>query len=315
MNQLPPNPQSGPHESHENKESGRHPERSRLSGEPKDLLLVNAPFTRRWLLRPQIWIELFAILNVGFLTFDIYLAHSVNQFRNHAEYIPLFFSAIAPLVLILALALRYRWPEVWKDLGYLVAWVAVLVGLTGVILHLESRFFYERTLGSLTYSAPFAAPLAYTGLGLLVIMNRMVDPESEEWAQWVLLLALGGFVGNFVFSLADHAGNGFFNPLEWVPVVASAIAVGFLFVPLVMRVSRQFIDLCAAVLVLEAGVGLWGFVLHASANLRGPSVHAFDNFIYGAPPMAPLLFPNLMILGIIALWQLRTSTVAEPAHA
>jgi len=54
--------------------------------------------------------------------------------------------------------------------------------------------------------------------------------------------------------------------------------------------------------------GLWGFVLHAEGNLRGPSVHAFENFIYGAPPMAPLLFPNLMVLGIIALWQLRTNS-------
>jgi len=91
-------------------------------------------------------------------------------------------------------------------------------------------------------------------------------------------------------------------------VVASAVAVGFLAVPLIMRISRPYIDLCAAVLVLEAAVGLWGFVLHAEGNLRGPSVHAFDNFIYGAPPMAPLLFPNLMVLGIIALWQLRTNS-------
>lgn len=261
----------------------------------------------RWWARPQIWTEAFIILNVGFLTFDIYLAHSVNQFRNHAEYIPLFFSACAPLVLVFALTVRYRWPAVWKDLGYLVGWIAVIVGLTGVILHLESRFFYERTLQSLTYSAPFAAPLAYTGLGFLLIMNRMVDPDALEWAQWVLALTLGGFVGNFIFSLADHAGNGFFNPLEWVPVVASAIAIGFMAVPLFMRVSRQYIDLCAAILLLEAGVGLWGFVLHAMGNLRGPSVHAFDNFIHGAPPMAPLLFPNLMMLGIIALWQLRLS--------
>ena len=250
--------------------------------------------------------ELFAILNVGFLTFDIYLAHSVNQFRNEAEYIPLIFSASAPVGLIFALAVRYRWPAVWKDLGYFVGWIAVFVGLTGVILHLESHFFYERTLRSLTYSAPFAAPLAYTGLGFLIILNRMVNPESIEWAHWVLLLTLGGFIGNFVFSLADHAGNGFFTPLEWVPVVASAIAVGFLAVPLFIRVSRQYIDLCSAILILEAGVGLWGFVLHAMRNLRGPSAHAFDNFIYGAPPMAPLLFPNLMVLGIIALWQLRT---------
>jgi len=264
--------------------------------------------SERWWAQPQIWIEGFATLNVGFLTFDIYLAHSVNQFRNPAEYIPLFFSATAPVLLIFALAVRNRWVAVWKDLGYLVGWVAVLVGLTGVILHLQSHFFYERTLRSLTYSAPFAAPLAYTGLGFLLIMNRMVDPESVEWAQWVLLLTLGGFIGNFVFSLADHAGNGFFNPLEWVPVVASAVAVGFLAVPLIMRISRPYIDLCAAVLVLEAAVGMWGFVLHAEGNLRGPSVHAFENFIYGAPPMAPLLFPNLMVLGIIALWQLRTNS-------
>ena len=100
----------------------------------------------------------------------------------------------------------------------------------------------------------------------------------------MLLLALGGFIGNFVFSVSDHASNGFFNPLEWVPVVASAIAVGFLTVPLTMRVSRRYIDLCAIILLLEAGVGLWGFLLHAEGNLRGPSVHAFDNFIYGAPP-------------------------------
>ncbi len=258
-----------------------------------------------WFLRPQIWIEFFAIANIGFLTFDIFLAHSVNQFRNHAEYIPFFFSATAPVVLIFALAVRYRWPGVWKDLGYLVGWIAILVGLTGVVLHLESHFFYERTIRSLTYSAPFAAPLAYTGLGFLLIMNRMVDPETEEWAGWVLFLTLGGFIGNFIFSLADHAGNAFFNPLEWVPVVASAVAVGFLAVPLITRVSRAYIDLCATILLLEAGVGLWGFVLHASGNLRGPSVHPFDNFIYGAPPMAPLLFPNLMVLGIIALWQLR----------
>jgi hypothetical protein len=267
-----------------------------------------AAANERWWMRPQIWVEAFATLNVGFLTFDIYLAHSVNQFRNQAEYIPLIFSATAPIFLIVALVARFRWLAVWKDLGYLVGWLSVLVGLTGVILHLQSHFFYEHTLRSLTYSAPFAAPLAYTGLGFLLIMNRMVDSETIEWAQWVLLLTLGGFIGNFIFSLADHAGNGFFNPLEWVPVVASAIAVGFLAVPLIMRVSRQYIDLCAALLLLEAGVGLWGFILHALGNLRGPSVHAFDNFIYGAPPMAPLLFPNLMVLGIIALWQLRTTT-------
>ena len=57
---------------------------------------------------PQLWIEVFAILNIGFLTFDIYLAHSVNQFRNRAEYIPLFFSATAPVVLMVGTGSRKR---------------------------------------------------------------------------------------------------------------------------------------------------------------------------------------------------------------
>jgi len=182
----------------------------------------------RWWARPQIWIEVFAILNIGFLTFDIFLAHSVNQFRNPAEYIPFFFSATASIVLLIALALRYRKPGVWNYLELAIGAIALLVGFTGLILHLESRFFYERTIRSLTYSAPFAAPLAYAGLGFLLIMNRLVDPASVEWAQWVLSFTMGGFVGNFIFSLADHAGNGFFNPFEWVPVIASAIAIGFL---------------------------------------------------------------------------------------
>ncbi len=258
-----------------------------------------------WWAQPQIWIELFVIANIGFLTFDIYLAHSVNQFRRAPEYLPLYFSASAPAFLMLGLYFRNRRPAVWGALGYLVGGASVLIGLAGVIFHLESRFFYDRTILSLTYSAPFAAPLAYTGLGFLLIMNRMVESRASEWAQWILLFTLGGFIGNFIFSLTDHAGNGFFNPLEWVPVIASAIAIGFLAVPLMARVSRSYIYLAAFVLLLEAGVGIWGFLLHALSNLRGPSIHAFDNFVYGAPPLAPLLFPNLVLLGLIGLWRFR----------
>src|SRR5262249_53084779 len=161
------------------------------------------------------------------------------------------------------------------------------------------------------YSAPFAAPLAYTGLGFVLVMNRMVDSESTEWARWILLFTMGGFIGNFTFSLADHAANGFFFEVEWVPVAASAVAIGFLCATLLAHVSRWFIDVCAVVMILEAGIGLWGFVLHSMGNLRGPSVHAFDNFVYGAPPMAPLLFPNLMVLGVIGLWQLRNKIGEE----
>lgn len=73
-----------------------------------------------------------AILNVGFLTFDIYLAHSVNQFRNQAEYIPLIFSAGAPLVVILASAVCAAGPQfgrIWAI--WLAGWLC-LSGLQGL---------------------------------------------------------------------------------------------------------------------------------------------------------------------------------------
>jgi len=257
---------------------------------------------RPWWQDQQLWIEVFVLANFAGLILDIFLAHSENHFRRESEYVPLVFSAAATVTLACVIPLRRTWPAVWRDVGHLVGWAAVVVGLAGVILHLDSRFFYDRTIRSLTYAAPFAAPLAYTGLGLLLLVNRIVEPDTLDWAQWILLLALGGFAGNFVFSLTDHAQNAFFNPLEWIPVVTSALAVGFLLVPFVVRVTVPYLRLCALVLALQAVVGIAGFVLHSAADLRQPGATLFERVLSGAPPMAPLLFPNLVLLSAIALW-------------
>ena len=263
---------------------------------------MQAGTDRSWL-EPRFLLEAFVISNLGFLAFDIYLAHSMNDFRRPAEYIPLYFSIAAPLLLVIGLVAERAQLRWWKILGGVVGAASIVVGLAGVIFHLDSAFFYERTLRSLTYSAPFVAPLSYTGLGFLLIMNRMVKNETSEWRQWILLMTAGGFLGNFVLSLADHATNGFFSAAEWIPVWASALAVGFLIAALVLPPSRPFVFLCVAILALEAIVGLWGFALHAHANLAGPSIHPFANFVHGAPPFAPLLFPNLVILGLLGFWR------------
>ena len=261
------------------------------------------PERTKWWWHHRRWVELFVLVNLAFLAFDIYLAHSVNQFQDAAEYLPLYFSLAAPPVLLIALIADFVRPNaaVWRDLGYLVGWLSILTGLAGVLFHLDSRFFYDRTIQSLVYAAPFAAPLAYTGLGLLLVMNRMVAADSPEWPLWVLLLALGGFVGNFIFSLTDHAQNGFYHWSEWIPVVSSALAVGFLTVPFLTQVTKRYLGLCAAVLMVQAAVGISGFFLHSIANLYGPAPRMWDNFIFGAPALAPLLFPNLVLLACIAL--------------
>ena len=116
----------------------------------------------RWAHDAQLWVELFVTSNLLVLAADIYIAHSVNQFRKAAEYIPLYFSIATPIALLIVIGLKWiaRMHEPWRDVGYLAGWLAILVGLGGVLFHLESRFFLDHTLKSLTYAAPFAAPLS-----------------------------------------------------------------------------------------------------------------------------------------------------------
>ena len=128
-----------------------------------------------------LWVEIFAVLNLAFLALDISLAHSVNSFRHPAEYIPLVFSIAAPPVMVAGIFARARGKTaLWRWLGHLLGWSSLAIGLAGVLFHLESAFFLQRTVKSLTYAAPFAAPLAYAGLGLLLIMNRMVASATER---------------------------------------------------------------------------------------------------------------------------------------
>ena len=69
------------------------------------------PLRADWRTDHQLWIESFALINFAGLAADIYLAHSANAFRRTAEYIPLYFSAAAPIVLLAGVALRRRAPS------------------------------------------------------------------------------------------------------------------------------------------------------------------------------------------------------------
>ena len=251
-------------------------------------------------------LEAFVLSNYAFLILDVYLAHLVNRFRHAAEWIPVGFSVAGVLVLAPALVVRLggRGTSFAHPAGRVVGYASVVVGLAGVLYHLDSQFFSQWTMPSLVYTAPFAAPVAYAGLGCLLLVNRMVPSRDVEWSQWVVFFALGGFVGNFGLSLADHAMNGFFHATEWLPVCASALAVGFLGVALIER-REAFLRVAAAVLALQVVVGIAGFYFHAVADINSLSSSLFENFIHGATVFAPLLFVNLVLLAMIGLWDMR----------
>ena len=243
-------------------------------------------------LRPLVAAEAFAIVNLGFLAVDVWLAHSTNRFERPVEWLPVGFSIAAPLLLLIRA----------RIVGFLVGWTSVLVGVAGMVFHLQSHFFEEQTIRNLVYTAPFIAPLAYTGIGLLLILDRMVDADSVEWAQWVVFLALGGFAGNFVLSLADHAQNGFFNRAEWVPVVAAAAGVGFLLLAALRPADALLRRVTLWLLAAEILIGMAGFLLHLRADFARPGESLFSRLLYGAPVFAPLLFANLSLLAGIGMW-------------
>lgn len=240
-------------------------------------------------------LEYFVLLNISFLAIDIYIAHSINAFAHWAEWIPFYFSVVAPFVLLIG--------RRGVMAGYMVGYGCIAVGILGFLFHLESQFFAFYTIKSLVYTAPFVAPLAYAGIGFLLVMNRMVSFESPEWSRWVLFLAMGGILGNFVLALCDHAQNGFYSAWEWAPVYISALAVGFVVMAMTKSPTHAFLRICCSVLAMSVAIGVIGFGLHFEANWHASSTMT-DNFLYGAPILTPLLLPNLAILAGIGIWDL-----------
>jgi len=247
-------------------------------------------------------LEVFALVNLAFLAVDIYVAHLVNEFANPLEWLPVVFSSIAPLALLPGL-LRYRGfrEGVGRIGGLVVGFASIGVGILGMVLHLNSHFFAAQTLQNLVYAAPFVAPLAYAGVGFLILLNRMVDVDKQEWGRWVLFFAMGGFCSNFGLSLLDHAQNGFFYKPEWIPVVASAAGIGFLVTAVAVEADDKLIKAGMLMMGVEILVGLLGAVLHVWADLTA-DVGLYDAFVYGAPAFAPMLFPDLALLAVIGLW-------------
>ena len=237
----------------------------------------------------RVWlVELFVFGNLAFLALDIYLAHSINDFAHPAEWIPFYFSLVVPPLMLPGVIRRECHRGVGLKVGLSVGVGSVLVGIAGMLLHLSSNFFQEQTLKALVYTAPFAAPLAYSGVGFLLILNRMEPAPSRAWGPWVVFLALCGFVGTLALSLFDHAQNGFFVAAEWIPVIASAFAVSFLVVMVLRQTDRLLLNACVVVMFFQILVGMLGFGLHLFADLNGPATSLAKNVIYGAPLFAPL---------------------------
>ena len=107
----------------------------------------------------------------------------------------------------------------------------------------------------------------------------------------MILLGLGGVVGNFIFSLTDHAQNGFFYWTEWIPVASSAFAVGFLMTIFLTPVTRRFLVLCGLVLSGSSGGRLARLCPSYPPTFADPRPSG-SRTSSSAPALAPMLLPQ-----------------------
>lgn len=111
---------------------------------------------QNWKTAHDPWLEAFVLFNFLCLAGHILLAHASNFFRNRWEHLPVWFSplaAAAPAIGDCSCACTQERPGLWSRLGIFAAWLSFALGAADVIFHLDSHFFYERTIRSLTYAA------------------------------------------------------------------------------------------------------------------------------------------------------------------
>ena len=249
------------------------------------------------------WAIAFAGFNFLFMGLDIVMAHSVNEFGKSAEFVPLVFSGVAGPAALVQAIVRPR-AAAWRGffLGVLAA--GVVVGLAGTWLHLDSHFLRHPSLKTLVYTAPIVAPLACAGVSFVALAGLMDSESAWSRQRALFLLAGGGFAGNAFLAVADHAQNGFFVSVEWSSVFAGFLgAATFLGLALRERPSSVEGSFALLVVLFQMAIGSVGFGFHLLANLDGVGPTFVDQFVFGAPVFAPLLFANLGLLGLLALME------------
>jgi hypothetical protein len=266
---------------------------------------------------------LLAAVNEIFLGVDTYLAHGANLTIRPEEWIPIVFGPVAGVFLLLAglLALRRRSLATLLATGMFV--VSIVVGALGAYLHLERGLLPDAPPGHrvsidlLVWAPPVLGPMVFALIGILGISAAWVEdppesgllhvfgkrlqlpyPKTQAYFYIVGMAALATVIS----SVLDHARLNFADPWLWLPTIAgivgtvTAVTLGAIDQP-----RRADLLTYTGTMLLLIAVGVIGAALHVRANLTAQGTVVVERFLRGAPVLAPLLFANVGLLGLLVL--------------
>jgi hypothetical protein len=135
-------------------------------------------------------------------------------------------------------------------------------------------------------------------------------PLSKTRA-YFLMLGLGTMVTT-ISSVLDHARTGFDNPFLWIPTTVGVFAtVVQVTLGYIERPTRSDLITYTGAMLLMIVTGLVGAVLHVEDNLTASGAFVAERFIRGAPFLAPLLFANMGMLGLLVLLDPRSEMLPD----
>ncbi|MCB9418319.1 MAG: hypothetical protein H6667_00825 [Ardenticatenaceae bacterium] len=267
---------------------------------------------------------LMAAINLLFLGLDTYLAHLISGTIVPREQIPVYFGAIAGVILLVAglIALRNRPLAVW--LATLVLLSSTAVGLLGAYFHLVRAVLPTAPVGQrvnmnlLIWAPPIVAPLTFALVGLWGLSAAWVEDPADSGVLRIgqrrrlrlpysktrayLFMVSLGTLATLLSSVLDHARAEFKNPWVWIPLVAgilgTVITAGL---GAIDHPTKADLSIYLGTMLLMIMVGLVGAVLHVQFDLTAQQTIVAERFLRGAPFLAPLLFANMGTLGLIAL--------------
>lgn len=301
-------------------------------------LTLALPVTQRWRLpitRDQAMLLMLAT-NELFLGVDTFVAHRLSGTIRPYEWIPIVFGPAAAVLLGLAGLLALRRRMLASTVATIVFVASAVVGALGAHFHIARTILPDAPSGAqlsldmFILAPPVLGPLAFALVGLLGLSAAWVEDPADSGVlvlpgglrlhlpypkthAYVFSISMGILVA-LVSSVLDHARTGFIDPWLWLPtgVGVFALVVSAL-LGMVSTPTRMDVMTYVAAMVLLIVVGGIGAVLHVSADVGLNNTFIAERFLRGAPFMAPLLFCNMGLLGLIAVLD-PTERGAEPTN-
>lgn len=279
---------------------------------------IKLPFSR------DQFILLMAAVNEIFLGLDIYLAHSISGTIVPREWIPIIFGPTAGVLLLVAGAIAIKNRPIAVVLANVVLVSSIVVGLLGAYFHLvrgilpSAPLTQKVTIDLLVWAPPVIGPLMFSLVGwmgisaawvedpadsgrLLLFRGRKLHLPFSKTRVYLLIISLG-ILATLISSVLDHARTDFRNPWLWLPTAVGVFSAVVAFaLASYDEIRKQDVVVYVIAMGLLIVVGLIGLVLHILLNLTTEGLVIQERFIRGAPFLAPTLYANMGLLGLLVL--------------